>query len=339
MKKILSALLFLGIVQLQADFIAFRKLTHQKDNKTIYMLYDVHVSIEKDRMSYDVYRDHRDSLQEEMSSLFRQMIGKDEREEKLSENKETLTKQYAELFRKKYLPTLYQQQKDLLALVKNCGLSLINEDWRDQINGEEYDANAKSELQFLLGMRDPSSSIRLSVSPMQSIGEKLVGKYTENKLQTLPGDTYYYNAEVRSGRSADASDGAEKVDKEIIKGINTILNDKEEDTVIVSAGASHCVRIIEYFEKQGYQSENLITNPGLTGWWRSSRVKKIAEDLKKNVEPDLSTLTSSNKYQLASYPIDLAKVFGKEFPKCKLSTDSLEVFDHEISDFVKSLFE
>lgn len=345
MKKIVSALLFLGIVHLQADFIAFKKFTNSETGKTIYMLYDIHVSFEKNPIPIETRRKHIASLQREMSRLFGQMLehSKDKvRRAMIEQEKDTLTKQYAELFRKKHLPNLYKQQNDLLALVKQCGLSLVNEDWRDITADEDYDANAKKEIQFLLGQRSfAKKQNRRNVTPMQGIGEKLTGMYTENKLNLVPGpeDVYYYNAEVRSGPSIDPGKEAHKVDDQIMKGIEKILEDEGKDSVVVSAGASHGGRISEILTtKKGYKGGELITDSGLTGWFAPRRLKEIIEDLKNNKEPELTGLNDNIQYRFASHPIDLKKVFAKELPECQLSTDALEAFEHEITDFVRNLF-
>lgn len=353
MKKKLNLFLVLGVfLSVKAEFIAFKKFTHRETGKTIYMLYDIHVSLEVSPISREMLMSHKDQIQEQRRLLSAKIIEnhrnkkltqsqKEELNEPLEHKKQTFTKEYAELFRKKHFPSLYKQQRELLALVKKCGLSLVNEDWRDQTLDTDYDANVKKELQFLLGHKQYRDSVKLAVTPMQGIGEKLVGTYTENKLVLVPSQekVYYYNVEMREVNSIDPLDGAEKVDGQIIKSIKKILEDKDKKEVIVSVGASHGGRISEILtQKEGYIGHDLKTNSGLVGWFSSRRLKDIVKSLKDNIEPDLTNIEDSIQRRLASHPIDLFKIFGEELPTCNLSTDSLGTFEYEISDFIKSLF-
>ncbi len=351
-KKLISFLVFGAFLSLKAEFVAFKKFINTETGKTVYMLYDIHVSLEVSPISREVFMSHKGQIQEQMRVLSLQIIKnyrnkkltesqKEELNEPLEQEKQMLAKKYAELFRRKHLPSLYKQQRELLALVKRCGLSLVNEDWRDQTLDVDYDANAGKDLQFLLGNKIYRESMRSSVTPMQGIGEKLVGNYTENKLVLVPGseDAYYYNVETRLGSSVDPSDGAGAVDKQIMKGVKKILEDKDKKAVIVSVGASHGGRISEILTKEkGYIGHDLKINSGLIGWFSPAKLKGIVKSLKENKEPDLTNIETSIQRRFASYPIDLFRIFSEELPTCKLSTDSLGTFEHEISSFIKSFF-
>lgn len=298
---------------INADFFAFRKLTHPETGKMVYLLYDIHASIPIDPKVYGA----------KTLEIFRFVIENPTKWSFLSPWETNDEIKGMLRFLMNQFPNLNKQQEDLLNLVKTNPISLINEDWppfnsdKERKNKRQINPLFMSKYAGVLNGDGNGHAYIENKTPMFEIGEKLTGTFSKNKFVQLDLGNYYYNPDART-LSSDCPTGAEAcklIDTLSLDAINTLFNSYDETRVIVAEGFFHTQAISNQLISSGYTPGPLIISSDL-------QIRRISNppldqfltSFETHAEPEIANklLDPSFYFDLIVKPIDLKAIFDAE---------------------------
>ncbi len=302
----------------KADFFAFRTLQHPVHKDVVYLLYDAHASIEKDpllnqaieekllRDIWDNVQDPKNNSIEKAYKAFFNGLDQIDARESIMINEQ--------------LPNLIRQQTDLVNVVRNDHMSIITEDWPYPIRNllSLREAELHKYANKVLGSQDKyeENVFRLYTSPLRNMGKKILGKFTQLKLNVIPGaDTYFYNPDSRAtGAGYQVSDRA--IDGHILTAIKKLARDYHQKSIIVAAGYSHSVAVAhDLVEKEGYVAGPLIISVDLARKRAThARVNTFLLEVEANNVSFVQKYNLKNEdiYALIADPLDIKKVFADQ---------------------------
>ena len=317
--KNLKILLLIVTFGLKADFIAFRKMVHPTNQNTVYLLYDIHVSLLMDEDLIKQLLDKVFYYIKQQASHFTH-IDTSSTNDLLYRYALTAKDQLAiegiiEPALQAY-PNLIKQQQDLLNIINNCKISLVNEDWVPIILEHSRLGENKFGALLMRYLGEPyseSPEIRESLTPMHNIGKKITGKFSTKELIRLPLDNYYFNTEIRGSYFSGTPNN--QMDKLTISAIQTLFDSYDQSAVIVSEGLEHIQNIEARLATLGYKKSALVVNPNLIQLARTNlELRNLLHELEtgKKITDDSYLYSKDGTLSLAKNPIDLQEVFAPE---------------------------
>ena len=326
--------LFLSIVTtlfscpLQADFFAFRKLTHPDTKKTVFVLYDTHCTIESEEA-----KEKSDKIQEtiEQCKIPVQDSDIDLLKKQISDCRNTLpnlTKQHNDLkeYLQKYNVSVIVEDSCRIPIVKIVERAQSKVDKIHQMLAYDHFLPQYIGRQFRHGTKTYSGPL----SPMAGLGEALVGKHTVDEFVKFGKKAYFYNPDVRV--DGYHKDGHQVVDTNTLKAIETLFTTYNQSSVVVAEGANHSVHIVRDLVKKGYIAGDLIISEALAQKRKESAVLNsyIQHLIDHDAEQAVSVShreSAEDQYNRIAEPLDIAAIFQKEFANVKIDT-----FDDGISE-------
>jgi len=316
-------------VGIRADFFALRILTHPTTKHTVYLLYDIHASVDKDPAV----------LKEFLKKVGKWVDDAIENDPMLASDLEgdpwelgdPISKRIEEQAPLTYvtLPNLLEQQQDLIIIIKGCNLSIIGEGWA------EYDkkGHIKYSDNYAVSItgnpiKKAGQDYRNHVSPVVGLGKKLFGETHRNKIDPIPETTaYFYNPDSGTGIESGSSAVSEDVDNIVMNGLAMLFAPPYNQTsVIVAVEFKHGFEVARrLIHQKGYLPGNFIISADLARRRALNvRLNDFLQGLATN-NKDLYDWFDESKmtYDLIASPLDLAAVFEKEL-KCGISGKSPE---------------
>ncbi len=321
MKNNLKFLLLINLanLSLKADFFALKKLRQTRSNNVVYVLYDLHATIEADA-----------NLTSKICAEIENIIDKKGTNHlKLYAYKVDEINKKIDLLRNN-LPNLIKQQNDLINIVKTNRISLIDEDWWSvemaELNLPIGATHSKwwGYIARKIGeeKKYKNFSYRVGPSPMSGIGRMLFGDFKVKKFVPINKNNYFYNPDDRS--IAIHSTLNDEIDNQVKNAINRFFRKYKQKTIIVALGYSHSTNVAAHLiSKWGYIEESYIINDDLAQQRKTSPIiDKLLKDIENNISctnemVSLGEIENHNEanYKLIAHPLDLDAIFKKELKK------------------------
>lgn len=307
---------------LQADFFAYRKLTDPKTENNVYLLYDIHATV-------DFKPETTKILEKQLNEAGKKFLKEEHSAPSAFAKKEQKT---FSLIRENFV-NLLKQQQDLASAIKTYNISIINEDWIKTKPSNFETIGKESRFARIINkyIGNPVNAHNLYyrefITPMSGLGEILTGHYKQLEFQKITNtNAYYYNADQRTESWAcKKEEKCKEVNDYTIIALEKLFTDYKQSKVIICEGYAHIVAIAhELVTQKGFQQSDLIISDALKK--QRNNIKNIDQLLSAfenndSKEEDSIELTNEEIYYLINDPINIKAIFEEEFKNLKPSLD------------------
>lgn len=332
-------LLILNIISIHADFFAFRKLKNPTTKNTLYFLYDIHASLEKDSK-------FAESLKPLINEIISDSMKPGSVLDMYKQIEAGISRLDNEIIKpiRNNLPNLIKQHNDLIDIVHRYNVSLIDEDWpnigdTNNIMMAFTIGKRQSFFEYLaknIHTQEKCSNFvyREGVSPLSGMGKSLTGRFTKKEFVNIKEGVYFYNPDTRLDSLYEEYN--REIDSIILHAITSLFTLYNQQSIIIAAGYDHIVAIEYELGKQGFKADDLVIDAELVKQ-KNPIIEQFIKNIQNNNYQAFLKKTSDNQEEiicaLVRHPLDIKKIFETQID----SISSESILEKSFSFFTNNI--